>query len=88
MNKQRKWKQLRYAGRTGKVFPPSSNVYQQMVVCYHRIEELETHGVNRNDIAKLKAAGFNTIESVSIAKDIFFYEKELDTNVITHTSSI
>ena len=36
-----------------------------MTVCYHRIEELEIHGVNRNDITKLKNAGFNTIESVS-----------------------
>mmetsp|Transcript_14548 Transcript_14548/g.19969 ORF Transcript_14548/g.19969 Transcript_14548/m.19969 type:complete len:345 (+) Transcript_14548:22-1056(+) len=38
-----------------------------VAVCYHRIEELEAHGVNRNDIAKLKSSGFNTIESVAHA---------------------
>jgi len=34
-------------------------------VAYTKIEELESHGVNKADIAKLKAGGYNTIESVA-----------------------
>ena len=34
-------------------------------VAYTKIEELESHGVNKTDIAKLKAGGYNTIESVA-----------------------
>lgn len=34
-------------------------------VSFHRIEELEQYGIQRSDIAKLKSAGFHTIESVS-----------------------
>ena len=32
--------------------------------CYHRIEELESHGIAAVDIKKLKAGGYHTIESV------------------------
>lgn len=34
---------------------------------FRKIEELEQHGVNRTDIAKLKAGGFHTIEAVAHA---------------------
>lgn len=36
-------------------------------VSFHVIEELESHGVNKNDIIKLKEGGFNTIESIAHA---------------------
>eukprot|EP01036_Dinobryon_divergens_P025927 gene25927-34522_t len=45
----------------------NENEEMAVAVCYHRIEELENHGVNRNDIAKLKTAGFNTIEAIAHA---------------------
>ena len=32
---------------------------------FHRIEELESHGINKQDIVKLKAGGYHTIESVA-----------------------
>lgn len=31
---------------------------------FQRIEELESHGISKQDIQKLKAAGYHTIESV------------------------
>lgn len=34
-------------------------------VCFHRIEELESHGINKTDITKLKAGGYHTIEAVA-----------------------
>jgi hypothetical protein len=34
---------------------------------FQRIEELESHGINKQDIQKLKAAGYHTIESVSLS---------------------
>ena len=34
---------------------------------YTKIEVLESHGVNKTDIAKLKAGGYNTVESVAHA---------------------
>ena len=36
-------------------------------LAYSKIEVLESHGVNKADIAKLKAGGYNTIESVAHA---------------------
>jgi DNA repair protein RAD51 len=33
---------------------------------FQRIEELESHGINKQDIQKLKSAGYHTIESVSL----------------------
>lgn len=35
-------------------------------VSFHRIEELESYGVNKTDITKLKAGGFHTVEAVRI----------------------
>ncbi len=32
---------------------------------YSRIEELENHGISKNDVQKLKAGGFHTIESLA-----------------------
>ena len=32
---------------------------------YSRIEELESHGISKNDVQKLKAGGFHTIESLA-----------------------
>lgn len=37
----------------------------EMLPCFHRIEELAQHGINNVDITKLKAGGYNTVESVS-----------------------
>lgn len=34
-------------------------------VSFKKLEELENFGVNKTDIQKLKAGGYNTIESVS-----------------------
>jgi hypothetical protein len=34
---------------------------------FKRIEELEQHGINKNDIKKLKDAGFHTVESIAHA---------------------
>jgi hypothetical protein len=31
---------------------------------FQRIEELESHGISKQDVQKLKAAGYHTIESV------------------------
>ncbi len=33
-------------------------------VSFHKIEELEQHGVAKSDIQKLKGGGFHTIEAV------------------------
>lgn len=33
-------------------------------VSFHKIDELEQYGINKTDIAKLKAGGFHTIEAV------------------------
>jgi DNA repair protein RAD51 len=38
-----------------------------MGVSYRRIEDLENFGINRQDITKLKAAGFHTVESIAHA---------------------
>ena len=38
---------------------------QEQVMNFRKIEELESFGVNKNDINKLKQGGFHTIESVS-----------------------
>lgn len=32
---------------------------------FQKIEELESHGISKQDIQKLKTAGYHTIESVS-----------------------
>lgn len=37
------------------------------VSCFHKIEELESHGIAAADIKKLKAGGYNTIESIAHA---------------------
>ena len=36
-------------------------------VSFRKIEEMENFGINRADITKLKAGGFNTIESIAHA---------------------
>lgn len=36
----------------------------EMLPCFHRIEELAQHGINNVDITKLKAGGYNTVESI------------------------
>ncbi len=60
-----------------------------VAVCYHRVEELENHGVNRNDIAKLKTAGFNTIEAVRKFKSIVSLHSRLISDcTIVHNRSL
>jgi hypothetical protein len=36
----------------------------QMQSSFKKVEEMENYGVNKTDIIKLKAGGYNTIESV------------------------
>lgn len=36
-----------------------------ITVSYRKIDEMENFGINKTDIIKLKAGGFNTIESVA-----------------------
>ena len=42
-------------------------VMEEHAAAFRKIEELEVFGINRTDITKLKAGGFNTIESVAHA---------------------
>lgn len=40
---------------------------EEQTVSYRKVEELEMFGINKADIMKLKAGGFNTIESIAHA---------------------
>jgi hypothetical protein len=40
---------------------------EEVVSTFKRVEELEHFGINKNDISKLKAGGFHTIEAVAHA---------------------
>lgn len=40
---------------------------EEVVATFKRVEELENYGMNKNDIAKLKAGGFHTIEAIAHA---------------------
>ena len=44
---------------------------EEILSTFHRIEELESHGISKQDIQKLKAGGFHTIESVLIMNSLF-----------------
>jgi DNA repair protein RAD51 len=39
--------------------------YEEQPMAFRKIEELESYGINKNDINKLKQGGFHTIESIS-----------------------
>ena len=41
------------------------HVDASLMVNYRKIDEMENFGINKTDILKLKAGGFNTIESVA-----------------------
>jgi hypothetical protein len=41
---------------------------EQQISSFRKIEELENFGINKADITKLKAGGYNTIESVCLLK--------------------
>lgn len=38
---------------------------EEISVCYHKVEELESHGVAKVDITKLKNGGYHTIEAIA-----------------------
>jgi hypothetical protein len=50
---------------------------EQVVVNFHRIEFLESFGINKADISKLKNGGYHTVESVNTVdlNDIFYPTK-------------
>lgn len=48
----------------------TAGAVDEATVCYRKVEELESFGVNKQDIAKLKTGGYHTIESVSYARHL------------------
>jgi hypothetical protein len=45
----------------------NEQIQAEDIICFKKIEEMENYGINRTDIIKLKAGGFNTIESLAHA---------------------
>ena len=41
------------------------DIAEEQQVSFHKIEELESFGVNKTDITKLKTGGYHTIEAAS-----------------------
>ncbi len=41
-------------------------------ISFHKIEELESFGINKTDIIKLKSGGYHTIEAVIISIFVTF----------------
>lgn len=46
---------------------------EQQQYSFRKIEELESFGINKTDIIKLKSGGYHTIESVSHVHVVLYY---------------
>lgn len=55
---------------------------------FQRIEELESHGISKQDIQKLKAAGYHTIESVIISPLLILTLTPLSHPSLPHLTSL